>query len=258
MKNTYVTLISLFLLSFALTANAQTEKPKPNKFAVASAEEMTEKARFRLYADYNYVMTNPSSLNDSRSRTLWSGTTPSRGTFGGMNGFMVGGSYLLGPGYLGIEYSFFSQELPNTLVTGGTLSVKDSFDSQTVFATYDLSYELSHDLSWDVGGGVGYAITYQYHNTFTQSGTTEEVIWQGNPILFKVRGFFNYHFSDNVRARVGAAYEYASTDNMTADTNHPTIGSGILSGQKLKDPKGASQVVDMSGLRLSAGIVVAF
>ena len=259
-KITFALMISLF--STVLFAQAEAPQPAPvaastpNKFSTAKPEAAGKIPFIRMFANYDFVMVSPSSLNDTRANTLWGSTTPTRGTFSGLNGFSVGGSLLMGPGYLGAEYAFAVQELDDTLIVPTTNKVHDSFDYQSVYAVYDLAYEINESSSWEVGGGIGYAVTYQYHNVFESNGTTEEVIWQANPILFKVRAFYNYHFSENLRARLGASYEYATSDQLTADSNHPTIGTGIISGQPLRNTGGQNQVVDMSGLRLSAGIVI--
>lgn len=251
MKKITTTLMACVLANFLFSnsALAETERVKPNKFMAERAEPFYHPT-FRLFANYDYVMTNPSALNDYRATTLWNSTTVAQGTFGGMNGFSVGGSYLLGPGYLGVEYAFASQELSNTTIAASTTSVHDTFDYQTVYGVYDLAYDINETSSYEFGGGIGYALNYQFHNIFTNGGTTEDVLWSSNPIVFKVRGYYNYHFSENIRARVGASYEYATSDNLTSDSAHPTVGTGIISGQAF------GHVVNMSGVRLSAGIVI--
>lgn len=260
--NKMLTALMISLISTTLMAQAPAEPLSvpaagaPNKFATARAETSYKIPYLRMFANYDFVMVNPSSLNDTRAKTLWGTTTATRGQFSGLNGFSVGGSVLVGPGYLGAEYAFAVQELDDTQIIPTTNKVHDSFDYQSVYAVYDLNYNISENSSWEVGGGIGYAVTYQYHNVFDSSGTKEEVIWQANPILAKVRAAYNYHFSENLRVRVGVGYEYATSDQLTADSNHPTIGTGIISGQPLRNTSGGNQVVDMSGLRLSAGIVI--
>jgi hypothetical protein len=252
----------LVITLFSATLLAQDPPPAPaanapNKFAPAKPDNTPAPALIKMFANYDFVMVNPSSLNDTRANTLWGTTTATRGNFSGLNGFSVGGSLLVGPGYLGAEYAYAIQELDETLIIPTTTRAHDTFDYSSIYAVYDLAYVIDNQSSWDVGGGIGYALTYQFHNVFESNGTTEEVIWQANPILFKVRAGYSYHFSENVRARLGATYEYATSDQLTADSNHPTIGTGIITGQPLRNTSGSNQVVDMSGFRLSAGLVIA-
>jgi hypothetical protein len=206
-------------------------------------------------------MISPSDLNDQRSNLQWNGTTKAQGTFGALSGFSVGAGIKVEEGFLGLEFNHSTQELQNTLINPTTTSIQDTIQYEAVYAVYDFVIPRG-TYSYELGGGIGYATKFQFHNLLTNNGVTEDINWQANPVVAKVRAHFNYHFSDNIRARVGAAYEYATSSSMTSDANHPTViynGSSVISGQSLKNTSNGQDVkVDLSGLRLSAGLVVAF
>ncbi|AGH95477.1 hypothetical protein [Pseudobdellovibrio exovorus] len=216
---------------------------------------------FRVLGGYEYSLVSPSDLNDYRSRQLWNNTTASQGTFSSMNGFTVGGGMRLGSGFLGLEYTRSFQELNNTQVTATTTFIQDTFEYESVFALYDLAFEIDDQNSFELGGGIGYALKYRYHNVLTANGVQEDVYWQDQPMAFKVRAFYNYHFTPNIIIRAGGQYEYVTSGDMTVDGNHPTVvvnGGAIINGQKLRNQDGSAVKVDMSGLRLSIGAAVAF
>lgn len=253
---------SFIIIIFISIAAHSVFAQKRGSPSVAPAKPSASKSavNYRLLANYDFVMTSPSDLNNQRSQFLWNNTTATQGTFGNMNGFSVGAGYLAGQGFLGLEYAHTSQDLSNTLISPGTFSVKDSFNYDTVYLLYDWLLGQGPNQSYELGLGVGQAIKFQYHNILSGSGTTEDLIWQATPVVFKLRAHYNHYFSNNVRFRVGATYENATSSSMKADSNHPTIiinGSGVVSGQTLKTA-GSDTKVDISGLRLSAGLVVAF
>lgn len=230
--------------------------------SVAPARPSTGNVKFRLLANYDFVMTSPSDLNNHRSVSLWNSTTATQGTFNNMSGFDIGAGYFMNQGFLGVEYAHTTQELPNTLISPGSYSVKDTFVMDTIYVVYDWVFNKGANQSYELGLGIGQAIKFQFHNIFTTGAVTEDLYWQANPIIFKVRANYNYHFSSHVRARLGATYENATSSTMKADSNHPTItigGTGVVSGQTLRNPStGADTKADMSGFRLNAGLVVAF
>lgn len=258
MKTNFFRIFFPLVLSLTGIAAVAQSRGSPS---VAPARPSSGSVKFRLLANYDFIMTNPSELNDQRSQNLWNSTTATQGTFNNLNGFTIGGSYLMGRGFLCVEYSHALQELPNTLIAPGTYSVKDSFNYDTVYVLYDWVFSKSAKQSYELGLGVGQAIKFQYHNVFTNGSVTEDLFWQATPMVFKARAHYSYHFSDHVRLRVGATYENATSSSMKADSNHPTItvnGGGVVSGQTLKNASGSDTKVDISGLRFNAGIVVAF
>lgn len=253
-------ILSSFFIIFVVSISVHTASAQSGSPSVAPARP-SNSVNYRILANYNYIMTSPSDLNDHRSQFLWNGTTASQGTFSNMNGFSVGIGYLVGRGFLGLEYAHGTQDLASTLISPSTTTVKDSLDYDTVYLVYDWLLNQGPKQSYELGVGVGQAIKFQYHNVLSAGGTTEDLIWQATPIVFKVTAHYNFHFSHNVKFRVGAAYESATSSTMKADTNHPTItvnGSPVISGQNLKYANGADVKVDISGPRLSAGLVVAF
>lgn len=257
--NVLRTLFIVLVLSFAAVPGLAQKRGSPS---VAPARPSSgSSVRFRLLANYDFVMTNPSELNSQREAFFWNSTTATQGSFNNMNGFTVGGSYYLGEGFLGVEYSHVLQELANTLIAPGTYSVKDTFNYDTVYIVYDWVFNKGANQSYELGLGIGQAIKYQYHNIVSNGGVTEDLFWQATPMVFKARAYYSYHFSNHVRARLGATYENATSSSLKADSNHPTVivnGTGVVSGQTLKNSNGSDTKVDISGLRLSAGIVVAF
>lgn len=257
--NFFRTFFIVFVLSIStFTAQAQ----KRGSPSVAPARPSSGSVKFRLLANYDFIMTSPGDLNNQRSENLWNSTTATQGVFNNLNGFSVGGGYMLSQGFLGLEYSHATQDLPNTLIAPGTYSVKDSFNYDTVYLLYDWVFNKGANQSYELGLGIGQAIKFQYHNIFTNGAITEDLYWQATPLVFKARAHYNYHFSSNVRLRLGATYENATSSSMKADSNHPTVtinGLGVVSGQNLKSViSGADTKVDISGFRLNAGLVVAF
>lgn len=272
--------VSSALVMFSIVANAQTANPQqPQAAPTAPVQQPVPQQRpqpqaapvimkpapaqptFRILGGYDYSMIAPGDLNDYRARQQWNNTTPSQGTFNSMHGFTVGGGLRLGPGYFGVEYNRSYQELNNTQITATTTFVQDTFEYESVFAIYDLGFEINESNSFEIGGGVGYALKYRYHNVLTANGVQEDVYWQDQPIAFKLRAFYNYHFTPNIMIRAGGTYEYVTSNDMTVDGNHPTVvvnGAAIINGQKLRNQDGSNVTVDMSGLRLSIGAAVAF
>lgn len=192
---------------------------------------------------------------------MWNSTTPSDGKLNATAGFTISGAYRISSGFLGLEYNLASQELGSTTVTPTTTTVKDAIETQTVYATYDhIVYEKSNQY-FNVGGGVGYAINFKFINKINFGTSEQDVTWQANPIIFKLRGTYNYGFSENIIAKFGLGYEYASTNSVSADQNYPGVtfnGSSVVSGATLKNTTGSDVKVDLSGLRLFAGVTVAF
>ena len=257
--NIFKTFFIIFALSFSAATGQAQKRGSPS---VAPAKpSMGSPVKFRFLANYDFVMTSPSDLNNQRAQFLWNSATATQGTFNNMNGFAIGGGYFLNQGFLGVEYSHVLQDLSNTLISPGTYSVKDSFNYDTVYVLYDWVFNKGANQSYELGLGVGQAIKFQYHNIITTGNVTEDLFWQSTPIVFKARAHYSYHFSDNVRLRLGATFENATSSSMKADSNHPTItvnGTGIVSGQTLKNTSGSDTKVDISGFRLNAGLVVAF
>lgn len=200
-------------------------------------------------------MINPKDLNDYRAGVTFGGTTRSQGTFNAMNGFNIGAGYLLGPGYLGVEYNGANQELQSTVITPTSATVQDTIQYQSVYLTYDFVKPINASSSFEFGGGIGYALKYEFHWVI-KNGGTDDVIWQANPVVAKLRGAYNYHFSNNVKATIGAAYEYATSSTMTADANHAAVG--VVSGQNLRYATGQDVKVDISGLRVNVGLILGF
>jgi hypothetical protein len=246
-----ILIISVTLISFSEFALAQA-KGGGSK----SSSGMGTNAKIRLLATYDYSMINPNDINNFRSGTLWSGTTATQGTFNAMNGFTVGAAYLIDSGYVGFEYSGANQELPATTIPPGTFSIQDTVQYQSVYLVYDWVRNINANSSYELGGGLGYALKFEFHWINKTSTGIDDVIWQANPVVAKLRAAYNYHFSRNVKARLGIAYEYATAPSLTADGAHPT--GPVTSGQTLRYATGQDVKLDLSGLRLNAGLVVAF
>lgn len=252
-----------FFIIFIVSISAFTVPALAQKGGSPSAPPVKPKgsADYRILANYDYIMTSPGDLNSYRSQYLWNSTTATQGTFNNMNGFTIGAGYLLGNGFAGLEYSHAIQELPNTLITPTSTSVKDSLNYDTIYIVYDWLFNQGPKQSYELGLGVGQAFKYEYHNVLSDGNATEDVIWQATPVVFKLRANYNFHFSNNIRFRVGGTYENATSSSMKASTNHPTIninGSPIISGQNLKYANGSDVKIDVSGLRLNVGLAVAF
>jgi hypothetical protein len=248
-------IISVSLLCFSKLALAQA-KASPSNSPKSSSSRSGTNTKIRLLATYDYIMISPSDINRFRSTTLWNGTTATRGTFDLMNGFTLGGAYQLGSGYAGLEYSFANQELPATSVPPGLFSIQDTLQYQSVYLVYDWVKEINANHSYELGGGLGYALRYEFHWINKTSTGTDDVIWQANPLVAKLRAAYNYHFSHNVKARIGITYEYTPATSLSADGAHPT--GPVTSGQVLRYSSGQTVNLDISGLRLNAGLVVAF
>lgn len=276
--NTFLLIFTLILTSnFSLAEENQladpntttpTTAPPPPPLAPAPASRPIHRPTknsldYRLLANYDYVMTNPTDLNSYGANTNWGTTTKAQGSFSNMNGFSLGGGYLLGHGYLGVEYAYAMQDLPETIILPTSNSIQYTFDYQTIYLVYDWAFNLDANQSYEFGGGIGYAIAYQYHWIYKTGSITEEVIWQANPnpIVFKARASYNYHVSENFRIRAGATYEYATSSSLLADTTHSGLivnGSSVIANQNLKSATGQNVTADISGLRLSLGLVAAF
>lgn len=212
---------------------------------------------YRLLANYDYIMISPNDLNNYNSSITWGGTTQAQGSFRSMNGYSIGAGYLVKGGFIGVEYSYGIQELPNTVITPTTSTIQYSFDYHTLYLMYDWVSNLDTNQSYELGAGLGYALKYQYHWVQKTATAIEEVIWQANPIIFKVRANYNYHFTKNILLRTGATYEYATSSGLTADSNHPLLG--VTSGQSLRYSATNQDVtVDVSGFRLNVGATFAF
>lgn len=242
----------------------QTPENPPSQPAPRQVKRVPKSVlNFRFLANYDYIMTNPNDLNNYDSNTNWGNTTKAQGSFYNMNGYSVGGGYLLGNGYLGLEYAFGMQELPVTAIIPTINTIQYTFDYSTIYAVYDWVFNLASNQSYELGGGVGYALTYQYHWIFKSGSTLEEVIWQANPnpIVFKARASYNYHFTENFRLRAAATYEYATNSNLLADSSHSGLiinGTSVIANNSLKAANGQSVTADISGLRLSVGLIAAF
>lgn len=253
-----IILLTAFTLSTLIpsTSHSQTRGSPSVAPARPLSGSKPNSPTYRLMANYDYIMTNPSDLNNFNKGIVWNGTTQVQNSFSNLNGFTIGFGYLIGNGYLGFEYSLASQQLPSTTIIPTSQTIQNTLDYQPLYISYDWLFSQGPKQSYELGGGLGYAMKYQYHWLLSNAGTTEEVIWQANPILFKVRANYNYHFSNNIRIRLGAAYEYATSSSLKADSSHPTLG--VTSGQNLRWAGGQDVKVDMSGFRLNAGLVVAF
>ncbi len=264
MKLRYLHLLLLTFVTLTSSHYVFAQAPKrasPSSSSSAGTRKSSSRAssvNFRLMANYDLVMTSPGDLNNFHSNMTWGASTHPQGTFNNMNGFSLGAGFLAGPGFLGLEFNSAIQELPSTQIIPTSSTIQDTLDYQTVYAVYDWVNNLNANSSYELGMGVGYALKYQYHWVLTAGATTEDVIWQANPMVFKVRANYNYHFSDNVRLRAGATYEYATSTNLKASASHPTVGTGIVSDQPLRYATGQDVKVDISGLRLNVGLVVAF
>ena len=256
-------LISLFIvLFFSLLAEAQHKKANTYQQQVQSQrtefakEETLPEVQFRLLANFEYANVNPSALNENRTRTLWNGSTVTQGTFSAPIGFSVGAGYSIWDGFLGFEFGRVSEELASTPIQATTTTVKDGFDLEYVSLTYDYVIPYTAEHSFEAGGAIGTALKFRFYNLLESPTASEIIYWQDTPLIFKIRGAYNYHFSKHVRFRAALGYEMASSSNMTSDENHPT--QTISQGQPLRDGNGQNVKVDFSGLRGTAGLVVAF
>ena len=258
--------INLFSVSvvlfFSVFAQAQHKKATTYQQQVQSQRADSAKAEalpevsFRLLANFEYANANPSSLNDNRTRTLWNGSTTTQGTFAAPMGFSVGAAFSVWDGFLGFEFGRISEELASTPIPTTTTSVRDGFDLEHISLTYDYVIPYTHEHSFEAGASVGTALKFRFYNLLESPTASEVIYWQDNPLLFKIRGAYNYHFSKHVRFRTVLGYEMASSSNMTSAENHPT--QTISQGQAYRDGNGQNVKVDFSGIRASAGLVVAF
>lgn len=243
----YFFISSLIFIS-ALTTHA-VERGSPSAM---SAKSKRESINYRILANYDYIMTSPGDLNSFSSALQWNGTnTPT--SFGTLNGYSLGAGFLVGSGFLALEYAYGLQELPSTFIPPAS-TVEYSLNYQTAYLLYDWVFSKGTNQSYELGGGVGYAMKYQYRWLYKTGGTTTEVIWQDTPIVFKVRANYNYHFTNTFWLRVGATYEFATSSNLKADSTN----LGVISGQPLRYATGQDVKVDISGFRLNAGLVMAF
>lgn len=262
-KNLNPNLIIVFIiLFFSFYAQAQHKKASTyqeqvqSQRAEYSKEEAIPEVKFRLLANFEYANVNPSALNENRTRTLWNGSTVTQGTFAAPIGFSVGAAFSIWNGFLGFEFGRVSEELASTSIIATTTSVRDGFDLEHVSLTYDYVIPYTSDHSFEAGASIGTALKFRFYNLLESPTASEVIYWQDNPLLFKIRGAYNYHFSKHVRFRAALGYEMASSDNMASDENHPT--QAITQGQPLRDGNGQNVKVDFSGLRGTAGLVVAF
>lgn len=255
--------MSVFVVLF-FSAFAQAQHKKASTYqqqvqsqrAEYSKEEAIPEVQFRLLANFEYANVNPSALNENRTRTLWNGSTVTQGTFAAPMGFSVGAGYSIWGGFLGVEFGRISEELSSTPIPASTTTVRDGFDLEHVSLTYDYVIPYTHEHSFEAGASVGTALKFRFYNLLESPTASEVIYWQDNPILFKVRGAYNYHFSKHVRFRAALGYEMASSSNMTAAENHPA--QTISQGQAYRDGNGQNVTIDFSGLRATAGLVVAF
>lgn len=252
MKFNFISPVLLTLLIVITKSNLYAQTPLPK----APTKNMPSQTLYRIYADYNYVMANPINLNDYGTSLTWGGTTRSTTTFSNLNGFTGGAGYKMDQSYLGAEYSYATQELPKTTILPGPNTIQYSFDYLSLYLVYDRVFDINETQSYEIGGGLGYALYYRYHWLQSSSTSTEEVIWQSNPIVAKIRATYNYALNDSFKIRVGATYEYAKSSSLSSDSAHPLI-QGIVAGQALRN-NGQDVTVDMSGLRLNAGLAFVF
>lgn len=210
----------------------------------------------RILADFEYSNTRPSNLNDNRSRVLWNGTTPTVGTFSSPMGFKVGIGYSIWNGFVGINFGRISEELGVTNIPSTTTSVRDGFELEQISVSYDYVIQDDPEYSYELGGAVGYATKFRFYNYLENNGTSEVINWSDNPMLIRLSGSFNYHFSEHVRARVGIGYELATSSSLKSEEAHPA--QTIIQGQNLLDADGNNLKVDFSGLRANAGLIVSF
>lgn len=243
--------ITVLVIIAAIAAQAQV---KPTK---APTKSGSMNSQYRLYGDYNYIMASPSDVNSYGSSLTWGGTTQYDHSISNLNGFSIGAGYKISTGYFSLEYNYALQELPTKTILPGPNTIQYSFDYLTIYALHDWVFDSGTNQSYELGVGLGYAVKYRYHWLQNSGGATEEVIWQANPLVAKVRANYNYHFSDYLKIRMGASYEYATSSNMSSDSAHPLILGGIVSGQPLRN--GTQDVkVDISGLRINAGLLLEF
>lgn len=252
MKINFISSIFITLLIILAKQGVFAQTPLPK----APTKNMPSQTLYRIYADYNYVMVNPNNLNDYGTSLTWGGTTKVATTFTNLNGFTAGAAYKTDQGYLGAEYSYAIQELPKTTILPGPNTIQYSFDYLTLYLVHDWVFELKENQSYELGAGIGYALQYRYHWLQASSSSTEEVIWQANPIVAKIRATYNYALNDSFRIRAGATYEYATSSSLSSDSAHPLI-QGIVAGQPLRS-NGQDVTVDMSGLRFNAGLSLVF
>ena len=261
MKKAKLLCVSVILF-FSVYAQAQHKKATTYQQQVQSQRaemsniEPIPEVNFRLFANFEYANVNPSALNDNRNRTLWNGSTITQGTFSAPMGFSVGAGYFVLDGFLGFEFGRISEELASTPIPTTTNSVRDGFDLEYISLTYDYVIPYTHEHSFEAGGSVGTALKFRFYNLLESPTASEVIYWQDNPLLFRIRGAYNYHFSKHVRFRTALGYEIASSSNMVSAENHPT--QTISQGQPLRDGNNQNVKVDFSGLRATAGLVVAF
>ena len=269
-------LIKTFLFSFVFSwffffpfnAHAQQKKAQTYQQQVQAqheAQHPTQRAivetKVRLVANFEYTNTSPKDLNDYRSQSMWVGTPAAAQSFGSLSGFSVGVGYKVGQGYLSLELEHGSQVLSNAAANAsGTTTVQDSVEYQTVQIVYDWIYQTSPDYSFEIGLGLGEATQFHYVNALNVNGTLTTINWGDTPFVYKLRGFYSYHFSENVRFRVGAAYEGLSSNGLKAEADYNATygGQPITKGLPFNDANNQSVKMDLSGFRASAGIVVAF
>ena len=263
--NKFLFPVLISLLSWSVQAQQRKavsfQQQVQSQKAAQSPSVNVEQSPFRITAGVEVANADLSSLNAYRDTILWNGTTVTTGSFNNLTGFNIGAGYYWGPGYLSLEFNRESQDLPATLVTGTGTSVQDSIEMETLQLAYDWVFQKSQTGSFELGLSAGMATQFKFINIFTATGYHETLYWNDTPFVFKLRAFYNYHFSQQVRLRVGLAYESITSDNLKADSNHPNLslyGAPITSGQKLLDVQGKAVKVDASGARGLLGLEVAF
>lgn len=215
---------------------------------------------FRFLANLEYASSSPTDFNDARASNLWGATTASPESFGSYTGFSVGAGYYIWEGFVGIELENFSKNFSSANITPTATFVQDSFEFETILLTYDWVYQEVPEHSFEIGLGLGQATKYKFSNIFTGS-LNETLVWSDTPFVYKVRAFYNYHFSQHVRFRAGAAYEGISSNKLKLDEDHAGFtfnGQPATSGLTYEDANGNGITVNMSGLRASVGLAVAF
>ncbi len=267
MKYFKINLFFVFFLLISLNVNAQQrtavtfqQQVQAQKSAQTPTAAITQPS-FRIIAAGEYANGHFDNFNEIRARNLWNGTTASGGSFNNLTGFNVGVGFNLGPGFLGLEFNRNSQRLPVTIITGSAIAVQDTIDIETIQLAYDWVWQNSLEHSYELGLSAGTATKFRYGQLITSTGAggyNESVYWEDNPYIVRLRGAYNYHFSQDVRFRFALAYENAISDNLKADANHVTTynGTPITSGRRLTNSLNQPITIDMSGVRVDLGLVI--
>ena len=210
---------------------------------------------YQFELTYDVTSFSPGELNDARKSIHWNGTTPSGGTFdkAGAMSFAFGTSAFI-PGYLSLQYSSATQELPLTSIQGTSTAVTDRFVMETVYLLYDFPFE-TREFVVSLGGGIGYANRFELHQDVSGS-VQEDDAWSAHPIAFKIR-LTAGHALGNDNVRVFGRLQYESISSELRARNHFSVNS-VSDGDFFKDGSGRVATADLSGWRYGVGLSIVF